>query len=262
MMLKTKIITVGNRDVGKSCIIKRLCEKRFISKYSPTVGIDYGATKVKFEGREIRVDIFDMSGHPLFYEVRNEFYTDTQGVILVYDVSNRASFEALNFWLAEMNYELRNYAGEMENTVFIICANKVDLKNRAVSEAEGRRWADHHCFSYFNTSAYSNEGIADMFQTLLRSMIELREGSKQSIALCRNLGYTREQLEAIYRLKYCKNEYEKLGLHPGASRDAINKSYRRLAFLLHPDKSFAPGSEDAFKILVSTKSILLKYSKS
>lgn len=56
--------------------------------------------------------------------MRNEFYKDTQGVIMVYDVTDRASFEALDDWLAEMRSEIGNIS-EMDNIVFIVCANKV-----------------------------------------------------------------------------------------------------------------------------------------
>lgn len=56
--------------------------------------------------------------------MRNEFYKDTQGVILVYDVGLKESFDALDTWLAEMKQELGPH-GNMENIVFVVCANKV-----------------------------------------------------------------------------------------------------------------------------------------
>lgn len=56
--------------------------------------------------------------------MRNEFYKDTQGVILVYDVGQKESFDALDAWLAEMKQELGPH-GNMENIVFVVCANKV-----------------------------------------------------------------------------------------------------------------------------------------
>ncbi|KAE8605544.1 hypothetical protein XENTR_v10015191 [Xenopus tropicalis] len=122
--LRVKVISMGNAEVGKSCIIKRYCEKRFVPKYQATIGIDYGVTKVQLKDREIKVNIFDMAGHPFFYEVRNEFYKDTQGVILVYDVGQKDSFESLDAWLAEMKQELGSQ-GNIDNIVFAVCANKV-----------------------------------------------------------------------------------------------------------------------------------------
>lgn len=57
-------------------------------------------------------------------QVRNEFYKDTQGALLVFDVTNRASFDALDSWLAEMRQEIGD-PSEMEKVVFCLCANKV-----------------------------------------------------------------------------------------------------------------------------------------
>lgn len=62
-----------------------------------------------------------------FPQVRNEFYADTQGVMLVYDVTNRSSFEALNGWLKEMRMYM-NSASDMDAVVFIVCANKVSSR--------------------------------------------------------------------------------------------------------------------------------------
>lgn len=122
--LRVKVISLGNAEVGKSCIIKRYCEKRFVPKYLATIGIDYGVTKVQVRDREIKVNIFDMAGHPFFYEVRNEFYKDSQGVLLVFDVGVRESFSALDSWLGEMKQETGSQAN-MESIVFTVCANKV-----------------------------------------------------------------------------------------------------------------------------------------
>ena len=60
-------------------------------------------------------------------QVRNEFYKDTQGAMLVYDTSDRASFEALDSWMAEMKSDIGNVR-DMDNIVFIVCANKVRNK--------------------------------------------------------------------------------------------------------------------------------------
>lgn len=60
----------------------------------------------------------------IFLQVRNEFYKDTQGVILVYDSGNKKSFENLEKWLDEMKNEL-SHARDMDNVVFCVCANKV-----------------------------------------------------------------------------------------------------------------------------------------
>ncbi|GAB1297268.1 DnaJ homolog subfamily C member 27 [Apodemus speciosus] len=272
--LRIKVISMGNAEVGKSCIIKRYCEKRFVSKYLATIGIDYGVTKasriilkrlatieVQVRDREIKVNIFDMAGHPFFFEVRNEFYKDTQGVILVYDVGQKESFDALDSWLAEMKQELGPH-GNMDNVVFVVCANKIDCsKHRCIDESEGRLWAESKGFLYFETSAQTGEGINEMFQTFYMSIVDLCENGGKRPATNSSASFTKEQADTIRRIRGSKDSWEMLGVRPGASREEVNKAYRKLAVLLHPDKCVAPGSEDAFKAVVNARTALLKNIK-
>lgn len=146
--LRLKIITLGNVNTGKSCLIKRYCEKRFVSKYMATIGIDYGVTRLRIKNYDIRMNIFDFSGHPLFYEVRNEFYRDVQGVLLVFDLSNRRSFETLDYWLNEMKKELNT---KFSSVLVFVVGNKTDSK-RTVDENEARLWANIRGYQYFETS--------------------------------------------------------------------------------------------------------------
>lgn len=57
-------------------------------------------------------------------QVRNEFYKDTQGAVVVFDVADRQSFDALDSWMLEMQNEIGNQS-EMDNVVVCVCANKV-----------------------------------------------------------------------------------------------------------------------------------------
>jgi len=66
---RVKVLSVGDTETGKSCLIKRYCEKRFISKYLPTIGVDFGVTKINISNRELKVNLFDLSGHCAFKEV-------------------------------------------------------------------------------------------------------------------------------------------------------------------------------------------------
>ncbi|KAF0876286.1 DJC27 protein, partial [Crocuta crocuta] len=248
--LRIKVISMGNAEVGKSCIIKRYCEKRFVSKYLATIGIDYGVTKVQVRDREIKVNIFDMAGHPFFYEVRNEFYKDTQGVILVYDVGQKDSFDALDAWLAEMKHDLGPH-GNMENIVFAVCANKVTAL----------QW-------YAQLSGFIVGGVCLSFgeemkrkETFYVSIVDLCENGGKRPVPNSSASFTKEQADTIRRIRNSKDSWDMLGVKPGASRDEVNKAYRKLAVLLHPDKCVAPGSEDAFKAVVNARTALLKNIK-
>uniref|UniRef100_A0A672R6B3 DnaJ homolog subfamily C member 27-like n=1 Tax=Sinocyclocheilus grahami TaxID=75366 RepID=A0A672R6B3_SINGR len=194
-------------------------------------------------------------------QVRNEFYKDSQGVILVYDVGLRESFDALDSWFTEMKQEMGSQAN-MENIIFVVCANKVDLtKRRVVDESEGKLWAESRGFHYFETSAQSGEGINEMFQAFFSSITDMCENGGKRPTSEVNVGFTKEQADTIRRIRNSKDSWDMLGVKPGATREEVNKAYRKLAVLLHPDKCVAPGSEDAFKAVVNARTSLLKNIK-
>ena len=72
-----KLITLGDRLCGKSCFIKRFCEKKFENKYLPTIGVDYGVKKIKSGSNTLSLNIFDTSGDPVYASLRREFYDNT-----------------------------------------------------------------------------------------------------------------------------------------------------------------------------------------
>ncbi|KAF0682822.1 Aste57867_25121 [Aphanomyces stellatus] len=164
-VLRIKVISMGDGGVGKSCLIKRYCEEKFVSKYISTIGIDYGVKPVKINGTEVRVNFWDLSGQPEFLEVRNEFYKDTQGAILIFDVSSRRTFDALESWLKEA----AKYGGGKFPCV--VCANKMD-KTRVVSEDEGAAWASAKGYEYFETSAQTGANVAEALHCLFQLVVQ------------------------------------------------------------------------------------------
>ena len=164
---RIKIISIGAGGCGKSCLIKRYCEERFVTKYIATIGVDYGVKPVNIDGTDVRVNFWDLSGHSEFFEVRNEFYKDAQGILLVYDVSSRASFEECDNWLTEAS----KYGADPAITPCALCGNKTD-KRRQVEEQEGVQYASSRGMTYIETSAASGERVEDMFNGLFAKVLQ------------------------------------------------------------------------------------------
>ena len=129
------------------------------SRYIATIGVDYGVKPHTVGGQSVRVNFWDLSGHAEFAEVREEFYKDTQGLVLVFDMGNAASFQALDAFMAEA--KANGYpTGPVPGA---LCANKCDTR-RTVSEAEGRDFARKHGLGYFETSAATGALVNEMFE--------------------------------------------------------------------------------------------------
>ena len=167
---KVKLISMGNSGVGKSAIIKRFCEGRFSSKYFGTIGVDYGVKSVRFGATEVRINLFDLAGGPEYLNVRNEFYKDTQGGILVFDVTNRESFEALNSWVDESSQF------GATNPDIIVVANKIEMPSRVISEIEARSWASDNGFDYVEVSASTGSRVNQLFEQLTSRIVREKIG--------------------------------------------------------------------------------------
>jgi len=249
--LRVRIVIAGSEAGGKSCIIKRYCEKRFVAKYLPTVGIDYGATRIFVDKREVSVHIFDTSGLPLFTEVRNEFYRDAHGLLLVMDVTRRESFDCLTDWLQEIKLEMSRDGRVLDNTVCFLAANKCDVAadRREVDDMEARLWAELHGFNFFETSASTGVGITDMFQAFFSQIVRLadsglgtktpRQGKKQvgtvtkmrermtaSPASTAPPQPSSDQAAVMRRIRGGRDPWDQLGVSRGCGREEVNRAYR------------------------------------
>ncbi|KAJ3213717.1 hypothetical protein HDU67_002558 [Dinochytrium kinnereticum] len=101
-------------------------------KYISTIGIDYGVKTILMGQSEVKVNFWDVAGDPVYFEIRNEFYKDTHGAMLVYDVTSRKSFEALDKWVDEL---FSFYANEV---VIYLVANKVTFPEMIIKLSQNR----------------------------------------------------------------------------------------------------------------------------
>eukprot|EP00818_Percolomonas_sp_WS_P005892 CAMPEP_0117450556 /NCGR_PEP_ID=MMETSP0759-20121206/8531_1 /TAXON_ID=63605 /ORGANISM="Percolomonas cosmopolitus, Strain WS" /LENGTH=229 /DNA_ID=CAMNT_0005243085 /DNA_START=23 /DNA_END=713 /DNA_ORIENTATION=+ len=164
---RSKVLSMGAKQTGKSCLIKRYCEGKFEPNYIGTIGIDYGVKKVHIANTEMRVNFWDLSGDDHYFEVRNEFYRDTQGAMLVYDCNLRETFDGLTRWLDEAKkYQMP------DNVPVVLVANKTDLGHRQVSYKEGEAFAQERNFLFFETSALTGDYVNEMFDVLFAEMLK------------------------------------------------------------------------------------------
>jgi len=160
----TKTIIIGEQAVGKSSILGRFCDSEFSLNMIGTVGVDCRKKTVNVEGKDTRLTIFDTAGQERFRNITKSFYQGTKGVILVFDVSDKITFENLKDWLKT----IKDSADEGVHIMLV--ANKIDLE-RAVSTEEIKTFATSSNVPFTEASAKTGININKAFEGLLKNIV-------------------------------------------------------------------------------------------
>ena len=116
-----KYIVIGDTSVGKSCLLLQFLEKKFKFDHDTTIGVEFGSKIITVKDKHIKLQIWDTAGQETFKSITRSYYRGSIGVILVYDITNRDSFNNISKWLDET----KSYAND-KITVMLV-ANKTDL---------------------------------------------------------------------------------------------------------------------------------------
>ncbi|KAJ1721484.1 Ras- protein Rab-18 [Coemansia erecta] len=165
-----KILIVGDSGVGKSSILLRFTDDHFLppEETSATIGVDFKVKMYDVDDQRYKLTIWDTAGQERFRTLTSSYYRGAQGVILVYDVSNRQSFESLDTWVDELNTYCSN-----EDVVKMIIGNKIDKEaERQVSRKEGSEYARKHQTLFLECSAKTKIGVQQAMGELVGKVIE------------------------------------------------------------------------------------------
>ena len=163
-----KIALLGNSGVGKTSIIFRYTTGKFDPDSLITKGANFSESEIEINGQIYYLDIWDTAGQEQYRSLGKYFYKDAYIVILVYDISNKQSFEDLkNIWYSD----LIRYGEKC--TVIAIVGNKVDLyENEEVTENEGRAFAKEKKALFMQVSAKNDDNITALFKALISKYLD------------------------------------------------------------------------------------------
>jgi DnaJ family protein C protein 27 len=120
--------------------------------------------KVEIDKHKVCVNFFDLSGNKDYKTIRTEFYQDTSGMIMCYDVDNRDSFTSLVHWEDEM----KRYGVDMARVKVVVCANKCDLKGREVNPKDAQNWCRQRGYTHYETSANTGHQVSEALEYLFK----------------------------------------------------------------------------------------------
>ena len=163
-----KLSLIGDGGVGKTSMVQRYVHGRFSEDYKATIGTFISKKECKFEELDtsVRLLIWDLAGQKQFKRIWPEYLTDSSAGIIVFDITNRESFENIKSW-----YDIITKAA-LPHLILIIVGNKVDLDaSRVVSTEEGNDLADELGIYYMETSVKANNNIEEVFQWIVLKLI-------------------------------------------------------------------------------------------
>jgi small GTP-binding protein len=161
-----KHVVIGDEAVGKTTLIYRFSESKFKDDFMPTIGVSLTVNKIFLHNAKVTLNTWDMGGQKHFRRVRANYYEGAQSCFIIFDLTNRQSFENVLSW----NEEKKRFAG---NIITILLGNKADLVDkRVVSREEALDLARKSNFSYMETSALTGGQIHEAFALVSYKLIE------------------------------------------------------------------------------------------
>ena len=157
-----KLIVIGNSHVGKTSICNRLMGEEFSEYVEPTIGIEFTTNYVDIYENRVKCQVWDASGARVFRSIPRTYYKEVVGIILVYDVTDKSSFNALPEWLEEIF--LHNTRGPVN---ILLIGNKTDKTRRTVSTKEGKLFAEKHGFDFAESNSKNYYLLSRVFNNFI-----------------------------------------------------------------------------------------------
>nr|XP_046211128.1 ras-related protein Rab-26-like isoform X2 [Oncorhynchus gorbuscha] len=162
----SRVMLVGDSGVGKTCLLVRFKDGAFLAgSFISTVGIDFRNKVLNIDALKVKLQIWDTAGQERFRSVTHAYYRDAHALLLLYDVTNKASFDNIKAWLTEIH----EYA--QQDVVLMLLGNKADVAHeRVVKREEGEKLAKVFGVPFMETSAKSGLNVELAFTAVAKEL--------------------------------------------------------------------------------------------
>jgi len=162
-----KLLLIGDSGSGKSCLLMRFADDNYTDCHMATIGVDFKIRQVVLDGKQLKLQIWDTAGQERFKTITSSYYRGAHGIMVVYDVTERESFENLQRWLDE----IERYAPD--NVAKLILGNKVDQQSRrAIDFTSGKEYADSLGIMFAETSAKMSMNVDEAFMMMASVLVK------------------------------------------------------------------------------------------
>lgn len=163
--IKLKLLIIGDSSVGKTSMLLSYTDNYFPESHLATIGVEYKVKEIETDKYNISLQIWDTAGQERFRSITKSFFRNTNGIIFVYDVTCRKSFQSVKEWIKD---------SELHDTGFekILCGNKIDLKEkREVNFDELEEFGMKKKIEVMEISAKERIKINDAFQKIINLIL-------------------------------------------------------------------------------------------
>ena len=170
---KISLFILGNYSVGKTSFINKYVKNEFNQNCRNTIGIDYCSKLIQLPtGEKLELLFYDTAGQEKFKAISFNIINNADGIILMYDITNRSSFDDFNQWIESIK------EAKGDNCPLILIGNKCDLEQRVITQIEGELLANKHGFSFEETSSKEGTNIKESVQLLILDIMKNKKLSR------------------------------------------------------------------------------------
>lgn len=157
-----KLLLIGDSDTGKSSILLQYSDGKFETNYITTIGIDFKMNYTTIDNKKIKTQIWDTAGQERFRTITTAYYRGAHGIVLVYDVTNKRTFDNVSNWMSHLTKHVQ------KDAIIFVVGNKCDDEDkRCVTYEEGLERATAYDCKFFETSAKTGLNISSTFSELI-----------------------------------------------------------------------------------------------
>ena len=164
--LNIKLLIVGDSNVGKTSLLLQYTDNYYPDQHTATIGFEYKIKIFQYKNYNIKLQIWDTAGQERFHSITNNFFHNADGILFVYDITNRQTFDGVKVWIKEAE-EIGNFYKR------ILIGNKCDLsEKRNISIEELENYCMEKNMQFFETSAKENIYLVEAFNKIVDLILE------------------------------------------------------------------------------------------
>jgi len=166
--LPFKLLLIGDSSVGKSSLLLRFCDNVFQEGTVNLTSVDFKTKNITIEGKTVQLQVWDTAGQERFRTITSSFYRGAHGIIVVYDISDQATFNNVKLWMQE----IQRYA--TGGVCKMLVGNKVDLEEkRVIASSTAKDYADGLGISFIETSAKTAQDVDKAFERVATEIVQI-----------------------------------------------------------------------------------------